>query len=165
MDNPAAEPNTRRSRKVPLLVTLVLLVLVSILVYWLLYGRRPKGVGIIPTPPPEQLKFSNYQPQTPFTQVAPGVAVRTLFATEENAPYRLEIQDVILAPGQPAATLPLAGAAIVEVVSGTGEANAGNQRQELKARSAFAVTEGEPLSLRNNGDQHLELRLLVIKAR
>lgn len=165
MDDHVTRPNTKRSRKLPLLATLVLLALVLCLAYWWLYLRRPRGIGVIPLPPPEQLKLSDQQPQNPFAQVAPGVATRTLFATEEGAPYRLEIQDVILAPGQPAATVPIAGAAIVEVVSGLGEASVGNQRRELKANSSFAVTEGETLSLRNSGDQHLELRLLVAKAR
>lgn len=129
-------------------------------------GQRAKGVGTLPSPPPpDQIKHSDYKPENPLVQLAPGVAARTLFTADEGAPYRVELQEILIAPKQRAANLTMPGGAVVEVIEGEGAASAGEKRQDLRTHSTFAAAEGEPLNIENRGETHLTLRVLVVKAR
>src|SRR5258707_15498337 len=50
-------------------------IFVGVLSLWVLCAgcaSRRNGVGVLPPPPPDQIKFSNYQPQSPFAEVSPG---------------------------------------------------------------------------------------------
>jgi hypothetical protein len=129
-------------------------------------GSRGGDTGPLPPPPPqEQMKLADYQPQQGYTQVSPGLSTRTVFVVEPTAkdPYHVEIQDLIVAPGKEAVSVPLQGAAVLEVRTGSGTATVGQKSQELGGGSTFSVAEGEPLTLAAKGDGPLNLRAYVVK--
>ena len=144
---------------------ILIIAVVAFLLYKSRFGPRAKGVGLLASPPREQIKFSDYQPQQPLTQISPGVAAKTVFTTEENPQYRIEVQYIVIASGQRSANIPLQGTAVVEVLDGAGAASIGQNRQELKTNSIFAVAEGEALTIDNSGQSPLNLRMLVLKSR
>jgi mannose-6-phosphate isomerase-like protein (cupin superfamily) len=149
-----------------LILLVALLIVIGQLGCKYLPGRRAKGVGLLPPPPPpEQTKYSDYQPDKPFVQIAPGVATRTVFATDENDQYHIEVQDMLIAPGQKATNIPLQGAAVFEVREGSGFMTAGDKRQDVGATSTFTLSEGEALNLENRGESHITLRMIVLKAK
>ena len=126
----------------------------------------PKATGPLPPPPPqEQLRLSDYQPQKGFVQLSPGLATRSVFVAEPSAkdPYRVDVQDILVAPGKEALSVPLQGAAILEVRTGSGTATIGQKSQELGSGSTFSVAEGEPLKLAAKGDGPITLRAYVVK--
>jgi len=129
-------------------------------------GSRVGGTGPLPSPPPpEQMKLSNYEPQKGFTQVSPGLATRTVFVVEPTAkdPYHVEVQDLMVAPGREAVSIPLQGAATFEVRSGSGTATIGTKSQEIATGSTFSVSEGDPLKIAAKADGPISLRAYVVK--
>src|SRR5829696_170715 len=117
-----------------------------------------------PPPPPEQMKVSDYQPQKGFTQVSPGLVARSVFVVEPTTkdPYHVEVLDMIVTPANEV-SIPLQGAAIVEVRTGTGTATIGQRAQEIGTGSTFSIAEGEPLKIAAKGEAPLALRAYVIK--
>jgi len=129
-------------------------------------GSRGNATGPLPPPPPpEQMKVADVQPQKPFVQVAPGLATRTVFVVEPSAkdPYHVEVLDILVAPGKEAVSVPLQGAATLEVRTGNGTATIGQKSQELGTGSTFSVGEGEPLKIAAKGDGPITLRAYVVK--
>src|SRR5882672_1383682 len=108
-------------------------------------GPKSGATGPLPPPPPDQMKASDYQPQKGFVQVSPGLATRSVFVVEPTAkdPYHVDVQDILVAPGKEAVSVPLQGAAILEVRDGSGTATIGQKSQELGAGTTFSVAEGE----------------------
>jgi len=128
-------------------------------------GPKGSATGPLPPPSPEQMKVSDYEPQKPFVQVSPGLATRSVFVVEPTAkdPYHVDVQDILVAPGKEAVSVPLQGAAIVEVRTGTGTATIGQKSQELGTGATFSVAEGEALKIAAKGDGPITLRAYVIK--
>ena len=128
--------------------------------------RGPSGgTGPLPPPPPpEQMKLSDYQPQKGFTQVSPGLATRSVFVVEPTGkdPYHVEVLDMVVTPANEV-SIPLQGAGIVEVRTGTGTATIGQRAQEIGTGSTFSVVEGEALKIAAKGEAPLALRAYVIK--
>jgi hypothetical protein len=118
-----------------------------------------------PPPPPEQMRVSDYQPQKAFVQVSPGLATRSVFVVEptDKDPYHVDVQDILVAPGKEAVSVPLQGAATIEVRTGSGTASIGQNSQELATGSTFPVAEGEALKIAARGDGPITLRAYVVK--
>jgi hypothetical protein len=128
-------------------------------------GSRGGGTGPLPSPPPpDQMKLSNYEPQKGFTQVSPGLATRTVYTVEPTAkdPYHVDVQDIIVAPGREAVSIPLQGAATFEVRAGNGTVTIGARGQEVGTGSTFSVSEGEQLKIAAK-DGLLALRAYVVR--
>src|SRR5258708_1258493 len=100
-------------------------IFVGVLSLWVLCAgcaSRRNGVGVLPPPPPDQIKFSNYQPQSPFAEVSPGVSSRTLFVADEETSTRVEVRDVLVSPRKNPVAMAVPGADVFEVRSGSGGA-------------------------------------------
>jgi hypothetical protein len=125
--------------------------------------RSAGGIGTLP-PPPEQVRDSDYRPGMPLVEVSPGMAARTLFAVEATArsPYRVEVQDILVAPTRPPVRIPSKGAGLFEVRSGRGMANIGGRSQELRSGSTFSAGDGELLEIAALGDAPVALRVYFI---
>ena len=128
-------------------------------------GPASSGTGPLPTPPAQDVKLSDYQPQRGFVQVSPGLLTRSVFVVEPSAknPYHVDVQDILVAPGKEAVALPLQGAGVFEVRTGTGAATIGEKTQELNVGATFSVAEGEALKIAARGDGPISLRAYVVK--
>lgn len=128
-------------------------------------GPKGSATGPLSPPPQDQIKVSDYQPQQPFVQVSPGLATRSVFVVEPTAkdPYHVDVQDILVAPGKEAVSVPLQGAAIFEVRTGSGTATIGEKSQEVGTGLTFSVAEGEALKIAAKGDGPITLRAYVIK--
>lgn len=118
-----------------------------------------------PPPPPDQIKLSDYQPQKAFVQVSPGLSTRSVFVVEPTTkdPYHVEILDILVAPGNESVSVPVQGAGVFEVRTGSGTATIGQKSQDLGTGSTFSVAEGEPLKIAAKGDGPITLRAYVVK--
>ena len=128
-------------------------------------GSRGGATGPLPPPPPEQIKLSDYQPQKAFVQVSPGLSTRSVFVVEPTTkdPYRVEVLDILVAPGKEPLSVPLQGAGVFEVRTGSGTASIGQKSQDLSTGSTFSVGEGESLKIVAKGDGPIALRAYVVK--
>lgn len=128
-------------------------------------GGGSGGTGPLPPPPAQDIRVSDYQPQKAFTQVSPGLSTRSVFVVEptEKNPYHVDVQDILVAPGKEAVPVPLQGAGVFEVRTGSGTATIGEKSQELSAGSTFSVAEGETLKIAAKGDGPIALRAYVVK--
>jgi hypothetical protein len=122
-----------------------------------------KGVGPLPPPPPGQVQASDYVPDRPLAQVAPGLSARLTFAAVEGG-YAVEVRDLLVAPGNASIPIVLPGAAVVEVRDGTGVLAIGETRREVAIGAAFAVSEDQKLAAEARG-KPLLLRVHLFKAR
>lgn len=128
-------------------------------------GAQNSGKGLLPPPPAQDVKLSDYQPQKPFVQVSPGVSTRTVFVVEPDAktPYHVDVQDILIAPAPQPVPVPLSGAGVFEVRTGSGTALIGEKSQDLGSGSTFSVAEGETLKIAPKADGPVTLRAFVVK--
>ena len=151
--------------RIPNRLTYITLFAVAVTFQAACRGSRGDNTGPLPSPSPDQMKLADYEPQKGFTQVSPGLAMRTVFVVEPTArdPYHVEVQDVIVAPGRDAVQIPLQGAATFEVRSGSGTVMIAGRSQDVGAGSSFSVSEGEPLMIAAKADGPITLRGYVVK--
>ena len=105
---------------------------------------------------------SKYQPRDPLTQIAPGAFGRLAFQSEDLLGVRIDVREVLVAPRQ-AATLPYGAAALYEIRAGTGLAEFGGGRRELKGGTLFLVGQGQELTITNTGDLPLGFKVHLIE--
>ncbi len=126
---------------------------------------RAKGVGTLPQPTPGQIKYSDYKPDKPYQEIAPGVAARTVYSTDDSDKYHVEIRDILIGPRQKASNLQLEGAAVFEVRQGTGLLISGEKRQSVAESSTFALSEGESFNFENSGENPVAVRMILLRAK
>jgi len=129
-------------------------------------GSGSNSGGPLPSPSPsEQSKASDYQPQNSFAEISPGLSTRTVFVVEPTAknPYHVDVLDILIAPDQQAVQVPLSGAGVFEVRTGSGTATIGQKSQELSVGSTFSVSDGEVLKIEAKRDGPITLRAYVVK--
>jgi len=125
-------------------------------------GRGKSG---LPPPPPDATNFSDYQPQMPFLPTTnAGVARRQVFQTGSGEGYAVAVEDFLISSKAPSATVPLAGAAVVEVRDGAGQATVGERHIELQRGTVFTVAEGESLAISPKGEP-VTLRTWIVRSR
>ncbi len=110
------------------------------------------GRGLVPRPSTDAVQYASYAPSDrPFLPVAAGVASRTAFETATGAGYHLTVADLVVAPSEQPRLIPLVGAAVVEVRSGTGLVTVGGKTTPASPGTMFAVSEGEGLGVQARG--------------
>ena len=67
-----------------------------------------------------------------------------------------------LPPGKQTTPVTLPGAALIEVRSGTGVLQAGDQRQELQLGAIVAVSQDQSFILTNSGQLTLTMRVYIV---
>lgn len=127
--------------------------------------RSSQNTGPLPTPKPEEIRASDYQPQNPFVQSSPGVLSRTVFVVETTpaTPYHVDVLDLLIAPNQLPVEIPHAGTAVFEVRGGSGTAIVSEKAQELTEGATFSVTDGVLLKLAVKGETAVTLRAYVMR--
>jgi mannose-6-phosphate isomerase-like protein (cupin superfamily) len=124
----------------------------------------PGGRTLLPEPPKENVAFSPYEPASPYAQLAPGLLARKVFDAASATGYNVEVLDLLVAPGQRATDVSLAGAAVFEVRAGNGALSRGGTTEEVKTGSTFALSQGTSFSLENRGELPITVRVFVITA-
>jgi len=129
-----------------------------------IYRTGADGTGLLPGPPPGEVKFSKYQPENPYTQVAKGLLTRTVYQAASGTGYRVEVRDLLVGPGQSSPEVSLPGAAVFEVRSGNAIVTSAGKPLEVRAGSAFALSEGASFAIENRADSQLSMRVHVFRA-
>ena len=124
--------------------------------------------GRHPLPPPKSTENLQlvHRPLRPFTMAADGVATRKVYESTpdkqrliQNVALRAEVHEFIVTPKQATVQVPLKGAAVVEVRSGSGQAEIAEHQQEIRPGAAFGVSEGEVLKIHPKSDLPIILRI------
>ncbi len=136
----------------------VLLLLLSLVACESWTQRGAKGVGLLPKASAEETNFSQYQPQKPYAQLAPGVLTRTLFEASSGQGYRVEVRDLLVGPRKHTESASLPGTAVFDIRSGTGLIVIGGKLQDLKPGSTFTVPEGNAFTIENKSDEGIAIR-------
>jgi hypothetical protein len=113
--------------------------------------------------PANSLKPSAYQPAQTYSERAAGVSARTFYTTEAGAAYRVEIQDVLIAPSSTSKDVKLGIAAVVEVRAGQGTAVIAGDKRELQPGSVFAVSAGQDFTVNAVGGP-VHLHVIALEA-
>jgi mannose-6-phosphate isomerase-like protein (cupin superfamily) len=119
----------------------------------------------LPEVPADDKNFSSYQPTTPYLQAGANLLSRTVFAADGPAGYRVEVQDLMVAPHKNTDVTTLPGAAFFEVRYGSGALVEGSKRQEIKNGSTFSVPQGQAFTLENTSELPLVARVHIVMAR
>jgi hypothetical protein len=112
-------------------------------------GEGSRGVALL-APPPERMQVSPYQSDRPFVATTAGLAARSTFTAAEDG-YRVEVRDVLIAPGQKAVEVEMPGAAIFEVREGGGVATIGRREAPLVMGAMFTLSQGEKARVEARG--------------
>lgn len=119
---------------------------------------RATGKGVLPPPNPAAVTPAPNQPERPFDLQADGVLSRPVFRTEEAAPFRAEIVDLLIPPGK-ATVLKHEGVVVVETREGSGVAVAQEKRLPLGPGATFGLSHGQTARIENGGKEPLLLRV------
>lgn len=124
-----------------------------------IYQAGGDGTGLLPGPQPGEVKFSKYQPDNPYTQLAPGLMARTVFGVGSGAGYRVEVRDLLVGPGQRTSNVSLPGPAVFEVRSGNAVITTAGKSQEVRMGFAFALSERARFAIENKADSAFTIRV------
>jgi hypothetical protein len=125
--------------------------------------RGAKGVGLLPAAGDNQRNFADFQPSNPYVRTADGLLVRKVFETSGPAGLHVEVDDLLIGPGQRPQSVKLVGALVCDVRSGTGIRVLDDQRQEFRAGSTFAIPDGKTFTIENTGNEAIQIHLHVIR--
>ena len=124
-------------------------------------GQTQKPQGPRPDRPENNVKFSSYKPENPYTQFVPGLLSRKVFETPTEDAYQIEVREFFVLPGQRTSEFSLPGSAVFEVLMGSGVLNVSGKSQEAKTGSSFAYPKGAPVTFENKSDIPITLRAYV----
>ena len=130
-------------------------------------SRRPKDervdvkTALLPETAGDEKSLSTYQPAKPYA--ANGNALgRTVFQADAPAGYRVEVRDWKVPVGKQTDGTALPGAAFIEVRSGSGSLQAGENKQELQLGAIVSISQDQPFTVVNTGQWPLVLRVYVV---
>lgn len=129
-----------------------------------IYRTGADETGLLPGPQPGDVKFSKYQPENPYTQLAKGLLTRTVFKVASGAGYRVDVLDLLVGPGQRTSNVSLPGPAVFEVRSGNAVITTAGKPQEVRMGSAFALSEGARFAIENKADSAFTIRVHMFMA-
>lgn len=155
---------TRRNYRGAAMVLLALLTVMLQTACGSIYQTGGDGTGLLPGPQPGEVKFSKYQPDNPYAQLAPGLLARTVFGVASGAGYRVEVRDLLVGPRQISSEVTLPGAAVFEVRSGNALITGAGKPMEVQAGSAFALLEGARFAIENKADSQFTIRVHMFMA-
>jgi|HubBroStandDraft_6_1064221.scaffolds.fasta_scaffold1522947_1 quercetin dioxygenase-like cupin family protein len=131
-------------------------------------GRRPTDqrvdvkTALLPEVAPDDKTFSDYQPAQAYAASDNGVFARTIFQADAAAGTRIEVRDWKLPPGKQTTPITLPGAAFIEVRSGSGTLQAGDQKQELQLGAIVPVSHNQSFTIANSSQFTMAMRVYVV---
>lgn len=127
-------------------------------------SQRPiGGTGPLPGPPTGNPPLSRYEPEPPFTELTRGVLARKIFEARGAADYRVEVNDLLIAPGQASVEVALPGPAVFEVRSGSGVVTVGGRAREVQTGASFQVAANEKFQVTVRGELPITLRVHIFR--
>lgn len=154
----------RRNCRASVRLLLALLIVVLQTACGGIYQTGGDGTGLLPGPQAGEVKFSKYQPENPYTQLAPGLLTRTVFGVTTGAGYRVDVRDLLVGPGQRTSSVSLPGPAVFEVRSGNAVITTAGKPREVRMGSAFAISEGARFAIENKADSPFTIRVHMFMA-
>jgi hypothetical protein len=124
-------------------------------------GRKAvEGHGLLPSAPAGQTKAIGPPPKAVFDQaLANSAFARTVFQASGPSNLQVTVRDVIIGPHGtvilPATWAPM----LLDPVSGTGSAGAGQNTSEVAPYHAITFRAGSAVSVKNTGEAPLVMRL------
>jgi len=136
---------------------------VVLAVAWTAYrnfiGRAFVVHGVLPAPPPGELKFAGEIPNNPFRVESGNTLARTVFQTSGPSNSRIEVREFLILPQEETNLGAQTGPMLVQVESGAGTVSINNKLEELAASTVRAISAGQATSFRNVGARPLALRV------
>jgi hypothetical protein len=123
----------------------------------------PQGGGPLPEPSTVPTTLGGIPPEHPFEPDPSGALARTVFATDQDANFKLTIREYSFPPGNQTRTLTLPAAAVLQNRSALGEVSVAKQAVDLSGTARVAVAPGAPIDVTNNGDRAVVLRTIIVE--
>ena len=124
-----------------------------------------EGHGVLSPPETVPSVLGGIPPKHAFEADASGAFSRTVFTANEDSNVRVTVRDISLPPKQQARPFTLPGAVLLEVRAGRGAAGVAGRSTELSEATTMAIPAGTPVTLTNESDQALAVRLYVMEAK
>jgi hypothetical protein len=131
-------------------------------------SRRPTSeridvkTALLPEIAGDDKAFSGYQPGKGYAATDNSLLTRTVFQAAAAAGTRIEVRDWKLAAGKQTTPMTLPGAAFIEVRSGSGTLQSGDQRQELQLGAIIPISQDQSFTITNSSQFILTMRVYVI---
>jgi len=127
--------------------------------------QESEQTPLLPEARPDERNFSPDQVKNPYAEVSKGLLTRTVFETDAPGDVHIEVRDLLVGPGQTAASVSLPGAAVFEVRLGSGNVVVDGKIREIQTGSTMALSEGESFVVENKGENPIAIRVHLIHAK
>jgi hypothetical protein len=91
-------------------------------------------------------------PDLTYQTLAPNLLARTLFSGSGTGPVAVEIDDIVVGPGQTAQLATQGFAALIEVQAGSARVTLDGKPVEPQSGGVFSVPEGRSIEIDNSGE-------------
>jgi len=120
-----------------------------------------------PVPPAEAVIISGARPAPTlqYTEMAPGLLARSVFATRDVGPFGIEILDILVGPGQNVQIPAAQFAALLEVKAGAPAISVDGKSAATEPGQLLGVDQGRSLAIDNRqGERAVVARLIKVQA-
>ena len=118
------------------------------------------------TPAIDRTQLGTDPSHNQYKQYVAGLLARTVYRTDENPRFTVEIWDLLVGPGKKSDPATLPGGAIFEVRAGSGVINAGDNSRDVKLGATMAIEDGQSFQIQNgSADSALSIRAVIIQGR
>lgn len=123
----------------------------------------PQTPAATATPVIDRSQLGTDPSHNQYKQYAAGLLARTVYRTDENPRFTIEIWDLLVGPGKKSDPVTLPGGAIFEVRAGAGQIRAGDNTREVKLGTTMAIEDGQSFQIQNGSTENaLSIRAVVI---
>lgn len=91
-------------------------------------------------------------PSLAYQATAPDLVARTLFSSSDAGPISVEIDDIVVGPGQTAQLSTENSAALIAVEAGSARVTIDGKPAEPQSSGIFNVAEGQRIEIDNSGE-------------
>ncbi|MGH7122661.1 MAG: hypothetical protein ACREFP_27325 [Acetobacteraceae bacterium] len=122
----------------------------------------PQGTGLLPEPAQVPAQLGGAAPAHPFIREPGGWFSRVVFATDEAPGFRIVIHDYLFPPDRQSRTVLLPAGGLLHLLSGQGRILVADHQLPLTSSVRMTAPPHAPLSVLNNGEVPLVLRVLSL---
>jgi hypothetical protein len=118
-----------------------------------------------PAPKPAKSTLGGVPPAYPFRPEPSGGFSRTIFATDEDADFKVVIRDFSFPPDGRSHTITFPSAAFIQRLSGAGGIKFAGQPTTFTAKAGAAVRASVPIEVTNYDTEPVVVRALIVEAK